>query len=386
MTLFLDKSVVAGTRRRESDGMLVADVRVARTGVQLYRGSEVDKDNEHGFRDASIVRVYRPREEVFAKDTLESVAHRPVTNDHPSEMRVDSKNWKNVAVGNTGGDVSTEDIYIRVPLIISDESTIQQIEGGKREVSAGYTSILDWTPGKSPDGDDYDAVQRSIRFNHVAVVSRGRAGSAVRIGDAASPIEDGEEGEDTMADKPLKTVTVDGLSIETTDQGAQVIEKLQSQISKLIADAAAAEQTHRTAIADKDRELAKKDASIDELRKQVLDAASLDKIVAERSKVIADAKMVHKDIKVDGVSTADIRREAVRHVIGDAALVGKSQDYIDARFDVLVESAGKSDSFRSVVADGAKTVAGSSDEANSAYKQMIADMQSASIPATAKAN
>lgn len=166
---FTDDAVVAGTRRRE-DGYLVADARIARTGIQHYRGDEVGKP------DMAMVRVYRPGTEVFADETLKSAAHRPVTNDHPIEM-VTSENWKQHAVGQTGDEVAGEGIFIRVPLMVSDEASIQQIESGKRELSAGYTCDLDFTPGKTPAGDAYDAIQKNIRINHVAIVQKHPATS-----------------------------------------------------------------------------------------------------------------------------------------------------------------------------------------------------------------
>lgn len=389
MTNFVDKAVIAGTKRRDSDGALIADVRIARTGVQLYLGSEVDRNNDHGFRDAKIVRVYRPGDEVFSADTMKSAAHRPVTNDHPRGGVVDSKNWKKEAVGNTADEVSAEGIYLRVPLIVSDEATILQVEGGKREVSAGYSSVLDWTSGQTPSGESYDAVQREIRINHVAIVSRGRAGSAVRIGDAAVPFEDGEDEGDHTMDKPLKTVTVDGLSIETTDQGAQVIAKLQSQLADANSASAKVLTDHAAVLADKDKQLALKDAEIDKLKAQVLDAAGIDKLVAERATVVANAKLVHKDAKTDGLTLPEIRKGAVTLALGDAAVAGKSQEYIDARFDILVEDSGKNksaDSFRSTVRDGgAATVNDSGSEAGKAYQSMLADMASDSKH-NAKAN
>ncbi|MBP1845913.1 hypothetical protein J2046_004187 [Rhizobium petrolearium] len=69
MQLF-DAVILDGLRRTQ-DGYLVADARVARTGIQLYTGPEVDPENKHGFRDKAVVRVYRPEEEVFeGRDAL----------------------------------------------------------------------------------------------------------------------------------------------------------------------------------------------------------------------------------------------------------------------------------------------------------------------------
>ena len=58
-----DSVTVSGVRRTE-DGYLVAEARVARTGIQDYLGTEIDPDNEHGLRDKPIVRVYRPESAV----------------------------------------------------------------------------------------------------------------------------------------------------------------------------------------------------------------------------------------------------------------------------------------------------------------------------------
>ena len=118
---FTDTVTVAGTRRRD-DGYLVADARIARTGIQNYLGSEVGKP------DMAQVRVYRPGSEVFSDETLRSAAHCPVTNDHPDE-HVNSRNWKDYAVGQTGDEVTGEGIFIRVPLMVSDESAMTIIEG-----------------------------------------------------------------------------------------------------------------------------------------------------------------------------------------------------------------------------------------------------------------
>lgn len=375
---FTDVAVVAGTRRRE-DGYLVADARIARTGIQLYRGYEVGKP------EREVVRVYRPGGEVFAKDTLASAAHRPVTNDHPAES-VTSENWKKHAVGQTGDEVSAEGIYIRVPLMVADEATIKLIEDGKRELSAGYTCDLDFTAGQTPAGDAYDAVQKNIRVNHVAIVARGRAGPEVRIGDAATwgaaPIHDHDEGERQMADKPLKTVTVDGLSIETTDQGAQVIEKLQRQIADANTALATAGTDHQKALAAKDAELAKKDAEIEKLKASQIDGAKLDKLVDERAVLVTKAKAIVGDVDVAGKTAADIRRAVVAKKLGDAAVKDKSDDYVEARFDILAADAKGSDPVRDTLLGGVKPTIDTA-EVTDAYAAMVKDMQSAHQPAKA---
>lgn len=371
---FTDAVTVAGTRRRD-DGYLVADARIARTGIQNYLGWEVGKP------DMAQVRVYRPGSEVFSDATLKSAAHRPVTNDHPDEQ-VTSKNWKDVAVGQTGDEVSGEGIFIRVPLMVSDEKTILAIEGGKQELSAGYTCDLDWTAGTTPTGDEYDAIQKNIRLNHVAIVQQGRAGKQVRIGDAsvwgAAPITNDQtpEKEKIMT---LKTVTVDGIPVEVTDQGATVIGTLQTRLADAntkLADAntklADAEKAHQTALAAKDAEIAKKDAEIDATKAKVLSDADIDKRVQARADLITVAKAIAKDVKTEGLTDAAIRKAAVVAKLGDEAVKDKAEAYIDARFDILAEDAKKvADPFRTVVQNGIQNN-DSAQNSNDAYAAMLA--------------
>lgn len=340
--LLADKATLAGTRKRE-DGSLIADVRIARTGIQLYHGTEVGKDPTKWYK------VYRPRDEVFSADTLKSAAHRPVTNDHPPEM-VNADNWKKYAVGNTADEVRGEHTFIRVPLMVSDGAAIKDIEDGKREVSAGYVCNLDWTPGVTPEGEAYDAVQRNIRLNHVAIVDAGRAGPEVRIGDGSakwgdSPVHPAVDRKEPEMD--LRMVMVDGLSVQTTDQGAQAIDKLtkdRGEAQKLLVDFKA---KYDTDMAAKDGELAKKDAEIDTLKKAQLTGDALDKLVAERSSLIAAAKRCFADVKTDGKSAQEIKRAVLEHVLGDSAkLADKSDAYIDARFDAVVDAAEDDDPLR----------------------------------------
>lgn len=174
--LFIDSAALA-TSRRTADGYLAANVRVARTGIQDYLGREV------GRPDLGVVKVFRPEGEVFDKDTLGSFAHRPVTNDHPSEA-VGAGNWKQHAIGMTGGDIARDGEFVRIQMVVMDQTAIDLVEAGKRELSMGYSCTLDWTPGRTSAGQAYDAIQRRIRGNHLAVVTAGRAGAACRIGDS----------------------------------------------------------------------------------------------------------------------------------------------------------------------------------------------------------
>lgn len=171
-------SVNSGTNRTK-DGYLAATARVARSGVQLYSGVEV------GRPDLQTVRVFRPESEVFDDATMRSFAHRPMTLEHPSSQ-VNSSNWRDVAIGNTGGKVHRDGDYVVVDLAVMDEGSIKALEAGTRELSCGYNCELDFESGTTPSGEPYDAVQRKIRNNHVALVNKARGGSSLRVGDSAT--------------------------------------------------------------------------------------------------------------------------------------------------------------------------------------------------------
>lgn len=178
--MHLQDKLTIDSKRRTRDGYLTVSAKVARAGnVQLYSGDEVGKP------EMSVVRVYRPADEVFSNDTMQSFAHRPVTLGHPSQS-VSSHNWKDVAKGWSDGEVVRDGEFVRVSMLLADAGTIKEIEDGTRELSMGYDCSLDFTAGVTPSGEAYDAIQRGIRSNHIAVVPKARGGAELRIGDSAN--------------------------------------------------------------------------------------------------------------------------------------------------------------------------------------------------------
>lgn len=374
---FTDAVTVAGNPRRSADGYLIAEAKCVRTGIQLYTGDEV------GRPDLDVVRVYRGPEEVFAVDSLQSFSHAPVTVNHPTEQ-VNADNWRELSVGEVSTAAKQDGEWVTLPLILKDASAISAVESGKRELSAGYVCDLDWTAGQTADGQPFDAQQRAIKINHLALVDRARAGSQARIGDGAnkwgaSPVSTADERKPDMPDN-LRTVMVDGLSVSVTDQGAQAIEKLTKDRDEARKATADAEAAHVKVIEAKDGELAKKDAEIDDLKKKVVDGAALDKLVADRSDLITTAKAIAKDVVTDGLSDAEIRKAAVVAKLGDDAVKDKAQAYIDARFDILAEDAtkdGVTDPLRTVVKNGLKPTADMRSEAATARADHINSMRDA---------
>jgi hypothetical protein len=71
--------------------------------------------------------------------------------------------------------------YVTALIDVARADAIEKVDVGElAELSAGYRSDFDATPGVVPAGEPqagerYDGVQRSIRINHVALLREGRA-------------------------------------------------------------------------------------------------------------------------------------------------------------------------------------------------------------------
>ena len=142
-----------------------------------------------GVTDKSIVYIYRPESELASQATMDSLKLMPLIDDH--EMLGDHATpaeQKGVH-GVVGEHIAFDSGILYGNLKIYSNSLMDSVDRkGKRELSAGMRSFIDWSPG-TINGQQYDGIQKQIRFNHVALVSKGRMGSDVRVLDAADSYE-----------------------------------------------------------------------------------------------------------------------------------------------------------------------------------------------------
>lgn len=350
--LTLDASGLTLTR----DGFLVGEARVSRAGnVQQYLGSELGLTGDEA---GKVFGVYRDPDVVFDSAAMMSLAGRPVTRNHPKDP-VTADNWRDLIKGQMGGVIRRDGEHVVAPMAIMDRAAVKEVMDGARSLSAGYTVDVVPSVGTAPDGTPYQFKQAGqLRFNHVAYLpdnnpraGNTRIGDETRVGDRGVPDADQmplNHGDRRMT---LKTITVDGLPVETTDAGIAAIDKLRGLLSTADTALVTANTTHTTALATKDAELAAKDAEITDLKTKVLDAAALDALVADRSSIVAKAKALVPTIDTAGKSNADIKRA----VLGDAAK-DKSEAYVDAAFDLKTADIKTPDPLREVIADGTTVV------------------------------
>lgn len=334
-TVVLDES----SWRITGDGYLVAEPRVARTGIQIYSGYNYGVDKAE-------LRIYRPDDTVFDKASMASFAYRPITYDHPDEM-VDANNWKKLAVGNSGGEIARDGEFLRIPMVIMDGETIRRIKKDHRQLSVGYLADIDWTPGQTPSGEHYDAVQKNIRANHIAVVAHARGGPKLVLGD-----EEEMEDED-MPEVKTKTITLDGIDVTMDEMTASIVAREYTRITARLKDQDDTIVNLKKQVGDQQTEIVElkkvsgtKDGEIAVLKKSVEDSkvtpAMLDKHVADRLVVVSKArKILGEQFDIKDKTDLDIKRATVAVRLGDAAKT-MSEDSINGAFEAIVASTTES--------------------------------------------
>jgi len=163
-----------GTVERTDQGYLRAPATITKVGVFPYRQPGGD-----------VRRELRLPDEVFSPQTIASFGLAPLTNGHPPVM-LDARNTARYQVGSVAEPHQDGD-HIAAYVQVTDADAIEAAEQGRRQLSCGYTCGLEMRQGTTQgipgiaDGLRFDAIQRNIRGNHVALVDKARAGSTVQL-------------------------------------------------------------------------------------------------------------------------------------------------------------------------------------------------------------
>lgn len=290
-------------------------------------------------------------EEILSDATVSSANSKPVTDGHHGLVTKD--NSHDLLKGFTASNGHVEGNMLYNDITITDPNLISQIKSGdKRELSIGFETQMDPTSG-TYNGTKYDAVQRNIRINHVAVVPKGRAGHEVRlIGDSAEAVEQVEPSEEKGNQMETRVVRADGQNITVA---ADDVEK----ITKLDADNSAKAKQ----IADLDAQIKKLQSEKAQLQGDAdASAKKADEAQAKADSLEADNKKLQEEFdkyKADGVdkklelidkvksfvgdeydyhgkSDRDMKIDAVKAIKGDSVdFTDKSDTYVQAAFDML---------------------------------------------------
>lgn len=391
---------------RNKEGFLVGRAIVTSVGVFTYKRE-----------DGKTQRELRLPEEVFASDSLESMKLKPITNDHPKD-KVTSQNVEKLSVGSLGSkpsstnqertwdgytdrDKLTDGFHVAIDLTITHEDAIEDVINGKRALSMGYDCEIEVVPEASVwCGMPYDVIQRNIRYNHCAIVPKGRAGdnARIRLDSEDAVLENTISNSKPKEGCKMRKIRIDGVDYEGDDLLILKLTELQKRADdaeSALKTVKEAEATLKKAEADLKEQISKTEADKDsnkdradkaeaelkKLQETAIDEKRVDGLVAEKMALLVAAKTSGVELKED-MSNMDIRKAVIMKVFPQAKLDGKDDVYISARYDAALESL---ETEKQTNADGASRIISSVNHkgdgvrnSDTAQKEMVERMQNLS--------
>lgn len=317
---------------RLGSGAVRLDAAVTRVGVLTY------SDGEKTWGEL------KTPEEVFDPASVATLAGLPVTVDHPPDL-VTPDTWADVAVGHVGDGPRPErgTGLVVAPVVVSDAATIARVDAGELvEVSAGYTCEVEEAEGTF-DGVPYSAVQRSIRYNHVALGPEGwgRAGADVKLrlnGGAAEVRPPRSHHKDhTMADKtrkdgddmPPKKDPEEPKKEPAMDAGAMRLQALEAALSDAMKENAKLKA---------DMEAMK--ATPPAVEEDMVPPAVQDSIASKRLALVEGVRSVcGAETKTDGLSATELHKLVVAKAFPSVKMDGLSAAHIAGMADAAMSHA-----------------------------------------------
>lgn len=294
---------------RTDDGYIKDTPIITRTGVFPYRNA-----------DGSTRYELRLPEDVFAQDSLDTLAGIPITNGHHGA--INRANVKQHAIGTVLGNARQDGDNLVAQIVIHDTAAV---DAGNKELSCGYECEIEMKSGVW-QGQRYDCIQRGINYNHLAIVAKGRAGNA-RLNMDAADFQAAFSDQNPKENKIMKKIRLDnGIEYDCAAEVAVAFEKLKQDNAQAIADRDKVHAERDTAQAD----LQKLQNELPEKINQAVAAAQ------ERQHLENVAKENGIDVKQD-MADVEIRKAVVKKMRGDSFdLTDKSDDYIKAAFDLAL--------------------------------------------------
>lgn len=356
------------------EGYLIDHPIVTRTGIFEYHNP-----------DGSVRREFRPPEEVFAPDSLNSYTGKPVIITHDAGL-VNKDNVSDEEIGTILEPGYQDGDKVRAKIVIHDTDAMK--ESGLKELSLGYNLDIDNTPGEY-QGEHYDAVQRNIRINHLALVGEARAGDSARLNidskdrsgnvhkeggckmrhtrkdgepmsaeeynkgitdlqkqDDCGNLPDQKQDEDDMTPEEKIQMVRDRRDRRDADEDPQTLEEATKKLDEQDKDIQTLLDSIDEIQAASDIAAAKDpDENEDEDDpEEKMNADSVDKRIRERVSILRVADKLNLD-GVDNLSNFEIKKKVIKAVNPKVRLDGKSKGYINYAYQYAVENGvpGKKD-------------------------------------------
>jgi len=339
-------------------GFLHVNVTLCRSGIQEYVGRELGlTGNDAG----KFFNVLRPPDEVTKQESLDTYKNLVVTDEHPNKRWVDLENVKFLQrgqVSNIDIDNSQDEVHLKGSMVITDQGLIEKAQNGKVEVSLGYAFKLVAEDGVY-NGVSYQFKYTDMIANHLSVVSKGRCGSSCSITN--------DKKHDIIVDEikkqqgvPVK-VKINGKEFDVSDEIAEALkaERKSStdemdEVKKKVEDEAdKVEETEKS----NDALQAKVDTLEGKLSKandSQMSDADLNQMVTDRANLVAFARGVIGNDEMPDTTCPMAIKTAVVEKHFNISVDGKSDAYIDARYDMVQEDQVAADASVKKLADDMK--------------------------------
>jgi hypothetical protein len=313
--------------KKTKEGYIRGKVVASRTGVFPYLNA-----------DNSIRSELRHPDDIFSEKSLDSLKMIPVTDDHPSEF-VDASNAHKLQVGYTGETCNRDGDNIVTTITVTHKDAIDKIlAGDKVELSLGYTVDLERCDGVY-EGEKHDYKQTNLVYNHLAIVTAGRAGRSARFRfDNAAQLNN----LNNFMEKELQSVEQADSALDSNKRNDAVVAEKTARIDALTAEKDLLAKDLKTSEVKLDnvtKALAKVREDFNELKKQNVDELKSEKVM-DRVALLTTADQFLED-ELDTYARHSDReiRVAVLSTREDTASIDfadKSDEYVSGMFDSFV--------------------------------------------------
>lgn len=325
-----DVRSLVSTRTFTDEGFLQVDANLSCVGVVDYLASDFEKSVFPNHSANDVIKVYRSPEVLFSDSTLNSFKAKPMTNGHPISRLVTPKIARAVQIGHVTDSVKRKGDFINLRLMITDEASIELVNSKPAYLSAGYGAKLAVGKGTTPEGQHFDAKLTEMKGNHVALTESPRAGYSCKILDSNEQIKPIEE-------KRMAKVKINDIDVEINADAQGAVQMLIDSKNALEIKRDEVNQK----LTDSKSKNEKLQGEVDALKTTLNDEAVFVKKVDERVQLISDARSVFPKIDYKQKTARDIRVEVIKGLNDSFDATDKSDEYIEGRFDTLVDAHSK---------------------------------------------
>lgn len=325
--------------RKNDNGFLTYDFIAAQTGVFPYFDFELGK----------VVYELKHPDDLLTDEVAQQLCNIPITEDHPWEL-VTTDNAKEYVKGMTNNSAGIKGNKLAGQGTVFDSGLIGKVlNGNKKECSLGFTCVVVDESGVY-DGKPYDRRQTEFSINHLAMVTEARCGPECSAKLDSKEVQHAiqirmdeiEKYKNSEGEVKTMKYKLDGIEYDIPEVVANKLDSLSSDNTKLTKEVGSLEGK----LDGKNDVIKKQDEKITELEKNTMSTEKLDEAIEQRLELAENARIILGDeYDFAGKTNQEIKVDCIKESLDkEFKADGKSEDYINARFDTLVDFLNKESS------------------------------------------